>query len=99
PGEQGRAAAEQFLRRFNPPGRGQEALPDDPLPPLVEPLSNRELEVLRLLDVGAGTRQIAEQLQLAESTVKWHVRNLCGKLQVRTRIQVVARARATGLLT
>ncbi len=99
PGDYGRAAAEQFLRRFDPPGRGQEALPDDPLPPLVEPLSNRELDVLRLLDVGADTRQIAERLQLAESTVKWHVRNLCEKLQVRTRIQVVARARAIGLLT
>ncbi len=99
PGDQGRAAAEQFLQRFNSPGRGQEGLPDDHLPPLVEPLSDRELDVLRLLDIGATTRQIAEQLQLAESTVKWHVRNLCGKLQVRTRLQVVARARAIGLLT
>ncbi|MFQ3661421.1 MAG: LuxR C-terminal-related transcriptional regulator, partial [Chloroflexaceae bacterium] len=97
PGDHGRAAAEQLLRRFNPPRRGQEALLDDPLP-LVEPLSDREIEVLRLLASGATTRQIAGQLRLAESTVKWHIRNLCGKLQVRTRLQALACARHQGLI-
>lgn len=61
---------------------------------LVEQLSDREQEVLRLLAEGATTRDIAAQLVVAESTVKWHVRNICGKLQVRTRLQAVARARA-----
>jgi LuxR family transcriptional regulator, maltose regulon positive regulatory protein len=65
---------------------------------LVEPLSARELEVLRLLAEGATNRAIAKQLVVSLDTVKRHVSNLFGKLEVANRTQAVARARELGLL-
>lgn len=59
---------------------------------LVEPLSMRELEVLRLVDAGFSNQQIAEQLHVAASTVKTHINNIYGKLGVQTRLQAVNRA-------
>lgn len=67
-------------------------------PPLVEPLSEREQEVLRLIAVGLSNREIAEELVVAVSTVKWHINNVYGKLGVRSRTQAVARANQLGLL-
>jgi LuxR family maltose regulon positive regulatory protein len=64
----------------------------------VEPLSPRELEVLRLVAQGLSNREIGERLYLALSTVKGHNRNIYGKLQVQSRTQAVARARELGLL-
>jgi ATP/maltotriose-dependent transcriptional regulator MalT len=66
--------------------------------PLAEPLSERELEVLRLLAAGLANGQIAEQLFLAVGTVKRHVFNIYGKLGVTSRTSAVARARELGLL-
>jgi LuxR family transcriptional regulator, maltose regulon positive regulatory protein len=65
---------------------------------LVEPLSERELEVLRLLADGAANQEIAEQLVVAVNTVKRHVSNIFGKLGVANRTQAVAQARTLGLL-
>jgi LuxR family maltose regulon positive regulatory protein len=65
---------------------------------LVEPLTDRELEVLRLLAVGASNEEIAGQLVIAVSTVKRHVSNIFGKVSVSNRTQAVARAREIGLL-
>jgi LuxR family maltose regulon positive regulatory protein len=65
---------------------------------LVEPLSARELEVLRLIAAGRANPEIARALVVAPSTVKTHVTNLFGKLGVGNRIQAVARARDLGLL-
>jgi len=65
---------------------------------LVEPLSAREVEVLRLLDAGLSNQQIAARLNIAASTVKTHINNLYGKLGVQTRVQAVNRARELGLL-
>jgi LuxR family maltose regulon positive regulatory protein len=65
---------------------------------LVEPLSARELEVLRLLAAGAPNRAIAKQLVVTLDTVKRHVSNLFSKLGVANRTQAVARARELGLL-
>jgi DNA-binding CsgD family transcriptional regulator len=67
-------------------------------PDMVEPLSNRELEVLRLIDAGLSNQQIAEQLSVAASTVKTHINNIYGKLGVETRVQALNRARELGLL-
>jgi LuxR family maltose regulon positive regulatory protein len=65
---------------------------------LVEPLSQRELEVLQLIAQGFSNREISERLFLALSTVKGHNRNIFGKLQVQRRTEAVARARELGLL-
>ncbi|MFG3602480.1 response regulator [Micromonospora chersina] len=66
--------------------------------PLVVPLSERELDVVRLLADGRSNREIAATLFLAEGTVKNHVTNLLGKLGARDRTQAALRARALGLL-
>jgi DNA-binding NarL/FixJ family response regulator len=76
-------------------------LPDTPLArpqPLVVPLSERELDVLRLLADGRSNREIAAALFLAEGTVKNHVTNVLGKLGARDRTQAALRARDLGLL-
>src|SRR5438876_3466300 len=65
---------------------------------LVEPLSDRELEILRLIADGASNREIAGTLFLAEGTVKNHVTNILGKLGVRDRTQAALKARETGLI-
>jgi len=69
-----------------------------PSSPLIEPLSERELEVLQLVAQGLSNREICERLFLALSTVKGHNRNIYGKLQVQRRTEAVARARKLGLL-
>jgi len=69
-----------------------------PTQPLVEPLSNRELEVLRLVAQGFSNREIGERLFLTLSTVKGHNRTIYGKLQVQRRTEAVARGRELGLL-
>ncbi len=66
--------------------------------PLVEPLSERELEVLQLVADGLTNRQIAERLYLALSTVKGHNRVIFGKLNAGRRTEAVARARELGIL-
>jgi LuxR family maltose regulon positive regulatory protein len=65
---------------------------------LFEPLSQRELEVLRLIAQGLSNREISERLFLALSTVKGHNRVIFDKLQVQRRTEAVARARELGLL-
>jgi LuxR family maltose regulon positive regulatory protein len=66
--------------------------------PLVEPLSGRELEVLGLIAAGLSNREIAQELVIAVGTVKRHLNNIYGKLNVHSRTQAVARARDLGLL-
>ncbi len=65
---------------------------------LVEPLSPRELEVLRLVDQGLTNQQIAEKLSVAPSTVKTHINNIYGKMGVESRVQAVRRAQELKLL-
>jgi DNA-binding CsgD family transcriptional regulator len=69
-----------------------------PLPGLVEPLSERELEVLQLLATGRSNQQIAEELVVALDTAKKHVSRILDKLGVANRTQAVARARELQLL-
>jgi LuxR family maltose regulon positive regulatory protein len=66
--------------------------------PLVEPLSQRELEILRLIAQGLSNHQIGERLFLALDTVKGYNRRIYDKLQVERRTEAVARARELGLL-
>jgi LuxR family maltose regulon positive regulatory protein len=69
-----------------------------PFQPLVEPLSPRELKVLKLVAKGLSNRQIGERLFLALSTVKGYNRIIFDKLQVQRRTEAVARARELGLI-
>ena len=66
--------------------------------PLSEMLTDRERDVLQLLIEGASNREIAHRLVLSVNTVKRHVYNLCGKLGVQSRTQVIIRARSLDLL-
>jgi LuxR family maltose regulon positive regulatory protein len=65
---------------------------------LVEPLTDRELEVLRLLAEGLSNQEIGAALVLALGTVKRHTNSIYGKLGVRSRMQAVVRARELALL-
>jgi LuxR family maltose regulon positive regulatory protein len=74
------------------------ARPDVAAQPLAEPLSERELEVLRLLARGASNQALAEALFVSTNTVKKHLGNIFGKLDAANRTAAVARARELGLL-
>jgi LuxR family maltose regulon positive regulatory protein len=72
---------------------------DHPSSPLIEPLSERELEVLELIAEGLTNREIASRLFLSLNTVKAHTRNIYGKLDVHNRTEAAAQARALGLIS
>lgn len=85
--EPGTADAEPYAARRAPGARG-----------LVEPLSQREREVLRLLAVGKPNQEIARELVVSLHTVKKHVTHVLGKLGATNRTEATARARELGLL-
>jgi LuxR family maltose regulon positive regulatory protein len=64
----------------------------------VQPLSERELEVIRLIAIGQSNQEIAETLFLSVGTVKKHVYNICGKLGTKNRTRAIIRAQELGLL-
>jgi len=66
--------------------------------PLADPLSERESDVLRLLAMGCSNKEIGSRLNIAEGTVKNHMTNVLGKLQVLDRTQAALRARELGLI-
>jgi ATP/maltotriose-dependent transcriptional regulator MalT len=63
------------------------------------PLSERELDVLRLMASGSSNREIADELVIAEATAKNHVSNILSKLHVHDRSGAVSRAVELGILT
>ncbi|MBI4675066.1 MAG: LuxR family transcriptional regulator [Chloroflexi bacterium] len=72
--------------------------PAPPAQPLIEPLSQRELEILQLIAQGLSNDEIGERLFLALSTVKGHNRIIFDKLHVKSRTEAVARARELGIV-
>ncbi|MBQ4901217.1 hypothetical protein KB559_20445 [Paenibacillus sp. Marseille-P2973] len=66
---------------------------------LIEPLSQREMEVLQLIDQGLSNREITDKLFLALDTVKGHNRRIFEKLNVQRRTEALARARELNLIT
>lgn len=91
--------ADGLLAVFEMEKRKREDKPDlHPAQPLIEPLSQRELEVLRLIAQGLSNDEIGKRLFLALDTVKGHNRKIFDKLQVQRRTEAVARARELGLL-
>ncbi len=93
--EEARHAAPEFVSEL------LERLPRDAVrapPALPEPVSKSEREILRLLNVGATNQEIADKLGTTVGTVKWHLNQLFGKLQVHNRTGALARARQLRLL-
>ena len=70
----------------------------DEILPLATPLTGRELEVLTYIGDGLTNREIAEQMTVAMSTIKWYVRQIYNKLGVENRSEAIQRARELGLL-
>ena len=65
---------------------------------LVEPLTQRELQILGRLQSDLSNREIAEAIFVSEGTLKWHLHNIYGKLGVRTRSGALATAKDLGLV-
>jgi LuxR family maltose regulon positive regulatory protein len=95
------AFVDQVLRSMNwsgPATVGDMSADAGVQPVLIEPLSNRELEVLRMLDRGCSNKGIGERLFISENTVKVHLRNVNAKLAVGSRTQAVSAARRLGII-
>jgi LuxR family maltose regulon positive regulatory protein len=73
-------------------------LPARPRSSLIEPLRPREVEILGHVADGRSNKEIADEMIMAVSTVKWYLRNIYGKLDVNRRTQALARARELNLL-
>jgi DNA-binding NarL/FixJ family response regulator len=84
----------RLLDRFADALPGEEAKP----PPALESLTERELEVLKLLAGGLSNAELAEQLFLSETTVKSHISSVLRKLDLRDRVQAVVLAYEAGLV-
>jgi len=82
--------ARKVLQELSHPSASEE-------PPTPEPLTVRELEVLRLVARGLSNQQIANQLIISEATVRTHVSNILGKLHLASRIQAALYALQEGL--
>ncbi len=79
-------------------GRLEATVPPDAVPPVPRPLSRREFEVLRLMAMGLGTREIAERLTISPLTARNHIQNIERKLGARSRVEAVVFAAHHGLL-
>lgn len=82
----------EFSRISKPAPRSQENF-------LPDPLSPREIEIIRLVATGASNKEIAEKLVISEGTVKNHLSSILSKLSVRDRMQAVLKAKELGIIT
>lgn len=92
------AAPQDKAPRAGGPPAGHVVSPVEPSAALIEPLSERELEVLRLMALGWTNQEIARQLVVARGTVKAHAASIYRKLDVANRTEAAARARQMGIL-
>ena len=77
---------------------GKETARKDTEENLIEPLSQRELEVLSLVAIGLSNKEIAARLVISEGTVKNHISSILAKLGARDRLQAVIKAKDYGIL-
>ncbi len=77
---------------------GKEAVKKDLEESLIEPLSQREIEVLSLVSIGLSNKEIAAKLVISEGTVKNHISSILAKLGARDRLQAVIKAKEYGIL-
>jgi LuxR family maltose regulon positive regulatory protein len=97
---------EQLVAAFPPPAQNQDApsirnaqrAPESAIRTLLEPLTERELEILRLVNSGLANNEIADKIVVTVGTVKKHINHLFDKLGVASRTQALARARELKLL-
>lgn len=85
-------ALQRFIERNGSETKGLLAL----MP--VDTLTDREMEVLKMMSKGMSNKEIAEGLEMTVNTVKTHIKNIYGKLQVNRRVQAVARSKELGIL-
>lgn len=84
---------EQLLVLMGDASPSATAVTESALGLAIDPLSDRELEVLRLIVAGCSNREIADRLVIAVSTVKWYVNTIYAKLQVESRTKAIVRAK------
>lgn len=87
-----------YVERIHSASLGETAPAHPSQESLIEPLSERELEVLRLVTAGLSNREIAEKLFISTGTAKSHIHNLCGKLGVRNRTEAAMKAKELSLV-
>jgi len=98
------AVSRDYVERLLGAARGQTAVNAKPSQTpvanltLVEPLSDREMEIILLISAGHSNQEIADKSFVALSTVKWHINNIYGKLQVTSRTQAIVRAQQLKLV-
>ncbi|HSM70133.1 MAG TPA: LuxR C-terminal-related transcriptional regulator [Anaerolineales bacterium] len=92
-----RHAAPEFVDTILGIQQSESNSPPSPLDQLIDPLSEQELRILKLLVAGKSNKEIADELVISVGTAKWHVHNILQKLGVGNRSQAVARARELGL--
>jgi DNA-binding CsgD family transcriptional regulator len=85
------------MRLFRPPPATEGFVPNTQAQASLG-ISERELEVLRLLATGQSNKEIANRLAVSPNTVKTHISNLFGKLDVRRRTAAIGRARELGII-
>jgi DNA-binding NarL/FixJ family response regulator len=89
----GPSIARKLIDQFNPP------IPRAPQPQVIDELTPREMEVLKLITEGLRNNEIAERLFISEKTVGTHISNIFSKLQVADRSQAILRAFRSGLVS
>ena len=86
---------QSYLKKYD---GSEEQAGDESQELLVDALTNRELEVMNLIAEGLSNKEIAESLHMTVNTVKSHIKNIYGKLQVNRRVQAVEKAKKLGII-